>query len=102
MKIITENHETTINTNIVKEMLELSGGVDVDVFEGALQDRYIFWNTNNIEFEGFDNREYIIVKDIYVNEWSSKLVAILTDDIDLVEEYYESWKSEEDEYFYNN
>ncbi|WP_239704901.1 hypothetical protein [Mammaliicoccus sp. E-M24] len=75
-KTITYN----ITNRDIDKILELCSQleIDFDVVERALNDEFIFYSNNAIKI-GRVFRKYMIVRDIYVNEWTSKLVLIMTD-----------------------
>jgi hypothetical protein len=63
-----------------------------DCFEGSLQDNFIFYNNNVINI-GWGSAKYIIVKERFLNEWSSDLVLIMTDSDEEVEEFKSNFDS---------
>lgn len=74
----------TITYNITNEeidrIIELCNQLEInfDVVERALNDEFIFYSNNAIKI-GRVFRKYMIVRDIYLNDWASKLVLIMTD-----------------------
>lgn len=67
-------------------------GIEYEVFEGVLNDSYIFYNTKNIKLSGIRRTEYIVIQSVYGNEWSSSLELIVTDSAKKIEKYKE-WLS---------
>ncbi|UPI12743.1 hypothetical protein [Bacillus phage SBSphiJ5] len=75
----------TLNTMVA---LAEVNGISYEFFEGCLQDNVIFYDAEDIHIDGI-SATYIIVKEKYVNVWSSELVAILTDSFEEVQEFEE-------------
>lgn len=84
-----KNVEFEISNDCLNKIVEIASnnGVYYECFEGSLQDNFVVYNTENIIALGKETRKYIIVKEKPLNEWSSELVAVLTDSIEEVEEF---------------
>ena len=67
-------------------------GIDFDVFEGCLQDNFIFYNHN---FKNADDEKYVIIKEVALNEWSSGLKVILTNSNEEAQQFIELYAHEE-------
>lgn len=52
---------------------------DYERFEGSLLDNYIFYHTETIRYGRCQPRKFILVKEIFVNEWSSEYQLTMTD-----------------------
>ena len=85
------DHVKEISQKTVEGLVNITD--NFDMYEGTLQDNYIFYNANNIKVGRAKPRQYIIIKSEYQNEWSSKLVMIMTNNTELVEEHKEIWES---------
>lgn len=85
------DHVKEISQKTVEGLINITE--DFDMYEGTLQDNYIFYNTNSIKVGRAKPRDYIIIKSEYQNEWSSKLVMIMTNNTELVEGYRQEWES---------
>lgn len=57
--------------------------IENDCFEGSLHDNFIFYDADAISINGKSSK-YIIVKENYLNEWSSNLLLTMTDSIEEV------------------
>ena len=65
-------------------------GYDMDVLEGNLTDGFIAEiGNNNFSLGKIKFRKFIIVVEQYLNEWSSSLKMILTDDEGMYNKYYD-------------
>lgn len=80
-----------VDYSIVKKLIDLSykKGNEVNQYEGGLLDNYLIVNTGKIVFNKTKARKYIIVKEKYLNCWSSTYEVIFTDSID----EYNNWKN---------
>lgn len=80
-----------INNETLNTMVTLAevNGIPYEIFEGCLQDNVILYDAEDIHIDGV-SAAYIIVKEKYVNEWSSELVAILTDSFEEVQDFEEA------------
>lgn len=78
-----------ITNKDIDKIIELCNQLEIhfDVVESALNYEYIFYSNNAIKI-GRVFRKYMIVRDIYVNEWSSKLCLIMTDDEKEYQKHY--------------
>lgn len=73
--------------NIVNYFVQ--NGFDVVCKEGALLDNYcINVGENVLRIGKVKVRKYLIIVEKYMNEWSSSLEMILTDNIETYEQYY--------------
>lgn len=88
MKTITNDITMNINRHELNNLLEVATKQELfyHVFEGSLIDNYIIYDTDNITIEGV-TAKYIMIKESFLNEWSSEHVLILTNDIEKVEEF---------------
>lgn len=89
-----------VNNESVGRLLDLANDLhlEVDCYYGGLNDNYIVYGTERISMGRVKPRNYIIVKEIYINCWSSGLEMIMTNNEKTVEYYRELWESEKDEY----
>lgn len=83
---------TTITLEEFNDILEFAtiNNIAYDYFEGSLLDNAIIYNMDNelkIYIDGKTSK-YIIIKEKYLNEWSSILEVIFTDDSKIADEYY--------------
>ena len=81
-------NNTEISTNVLNEILEIAEeiGVSYDCFEGCLRDNYVFYSDECISIEGKSSK-YLIIKERYLNEWSSDLILIMTNSTEEVENF---------------
>lgn len=85
------DHVREISYKTVEGLVNITD--NFNMYEGTLQDNYIFYNTDKIKVGRANPRDYIIIKSEYKNEWSSKLVMIMTNRTELVEEHRQMWES---------
>lgn len=90
--------EYSVNREFVNKLIEISGNNDihVDVFEGSLNDNYVFYGTEIIKIKGIRKAKYIIIKERYLNTWSSENVLMVTDDLKKVEKFTSLFEEEEE------
>lgn len=81
-----KNIQKVLSSKDIDIILELAIKNDLEVvqYAGALLDNYIIYNENTIKI-GRCVRTYIIIKEEYLNEWTSQSVVILTDNLKEVE-----------------
>ena len=84
MKKLTYNK---VDTKIIDELIEKSNGEFIEQFEGNLLDNYIIDNVNRLVFNTSKARKYIIIKEMFLNEWSSCYDVIFTDDEKEVDDF---------------
>ena len=73
----------------------LDNGYDVEVSEGCMLDSYfIEVGENNLKIGRAKVRKYIMIIDEYVNEWTSRLKLIMTDDYNKFSEVRNSYIKE--------
>lgn len=77
------------NNEVVNRILEVCSNneIDYEVLTGSLNDNVIIYNNNIIKY-GRVYRKYIIIQEVYMNEWSSSLQMIMTDCDKTFQEYY--------------
>lgn len=77
-----------IDNTIIDALLttSLEKNLIVDSYEGCLLDKSIIYNDNTISINSYI-RDYIIIDTIYINCWTSQYKIIITDNIELVEEF---------------
>ena len=64
--------------NIVNSLVEM--GYNVEILEGSLNDNYFCEvGENNLKLGRKKLRKYLIIIEKYINEWSSGLEMLLTD-----------------------
>ena len=59
----------------------------IDYFEGCLLDNFVIYNAKCINVDKVEPREFIILREAYLNEWSSEIEVIMTDDEMYVEDF---------------
>ena len=84
MKKLTYNK---VDTKIIDELIEKSNGEFIEQFEGNLLDNYIIDNVNRLVFNTSKARKYIVIKEKFLNEWSSCYDVIFTDEEKEVDEF---------------
>lgn len=72
----------------VRQILDKSVNLDQECncFEGVLLDNYIIYNNDKLTINK-KLAKYIIIKETYINDWSSDYTIILTDNIETVGVY---------------
>lgn len=76
-----------VDSKIVDELIEKSNGEFIEQFEGNLLDNYIIDNINKLVFNTSKARKYIIIKEKFLNEWSSCYDVVFTDNEKEVDEF---------------
>lgn len=91
-----KDYVAMVEMETVNALLELSADlcIDVDIFEGCLVDNLVFYDTTNIKLGRVKPRKYIIIKEVYLNEWSSGIELTMTDNDDKVNEFVSAMESE--------
>lgn len=83
-----------VNVDIPKLIeLAVENGIEFDEFEGNLQDNYIFYGAENISIEE-KSAKYIVVKETYLNCWSSGHTVIMTDSYEDVQEHLSAFQAD--------
>ena len=72
-----------MSNEITNKILSLSNSDEIEIYEGSLRDNYI----NNITLGRVKPRKYIIIKEQYLNEWTSYHKILLTDSENVVDKY---------------
>ena len=83
---------------LFRDLISWSGNDLAGVmFEGSLLDEYAVvmvddqdWKINLSKGRPILARKYVYIKGIYINEWSSKLVLVLTDDENKFKDFLKS------------
>lgn len=92
-KIIYNRIDTDSLEKILSMSIELNN--DIEEYEGSLLNNYIIYNDRKISLGRAKGREYIIVREKYLNEWSSCYELIFTDDIKEVEDWRKIFKCDD-------
>lgn len=73
----------------VMKLLDLATdlGLAVDCFEGSLLDNYIIYSDKKIKINKARPRKYILIREYYINAWSSGIQLIMTDDDNKANEF---------------
>lgn len=77
-----------VTNNFISDLLTIAdkNGIEYECFEGSLQDNFVFYHADKIRIEN-KSAKYIIVKERFLNEWSSDLVLTLTNSDRKAEEF---------------
>lgn len=77
-----------INQEELENLLQYADNNEIyfNYIEGNLLDNYTLYDTEELEFDG-NSSKYLIVKEKYVNEWSSEQVLIMTDSLETIEQF---------------
>ena len=81
--------EYSVDRDFINKLIEISdnNNIHVDFFEGSLVDNYVFYDTEIIKIKGIRRAKHIIIKEKYLNTWSSENVLMVTDDIKKVKQF---------------
>lgn len=81
---------TDLYDKVVSNVINLGYELDNDLFiiEGTLQDSCLIISNHKIKIGKAKPRKYIIFESVYINEWSSELQMILTDDDKRADKFY--------------
>ena len=79
-----KDYKTEVDNDFVNELCQLADkeNIDYEVYEGVLQDNYVFYNAENVE-----THKYIIIREFCKNVWNSGLEMIMTNSQELVDKY---------------
>lgn len=93
------DYKTRIGLDTMEKIIDVACKTDceIDEYQGCLLDNYIISYAYRIKVGNVTPRKYMIVRECYLNEWSSCLELILTDNEELVEMYRETWEREMEE-----
>ena len=86
-----KNYKTEITSKTAENISNylVNNGYDFEVIEGNLQDNLLAEiGENTLKLGKIKMRKFIIIVEKFLNEWSSSLEMILTDDAELYSEYY--------------
>lgn len=84
-----KDHRAVIINKDVTRLIKIASdlGLDYTCFEGTLTDSYIIYETDRIKFGRCKPRKYIILREVYINEYSSGMEMILSDSLRTVKKY---------------
>ena len=70
-----------LEQNEVNRILELAenNGIDVVTFEGNLLDNHVIYNDKVLKIGGVKPKKYLIIRETYLNCWSSCYTLTQTD-----------------------
>jgi len=80
--------ETTYESHqlIIDAAIEM--GLEIERFEGALNDTYIIYNENlDLKLRGIKARKYMVLYPQFLNSWSNSFHILLTDNIKELEKF---------------
>ena len=77
-----------LNKKEVENLISYADNNEIyfNFFEGTLLDNYTFYDTKEIEKDGYSSN-YMIIKEVPLNEWTSKQVLIMTNSIEDIEKF---------------
>lgn len=87
-----------IDKKVLEKILNKSNEIDLPILieEGCLIDNYLIRNLNNrnqaITLANGKAYKYIMIVEVYVNEWSSRWDIITTNNFHRVEKYFDKDK----------
>ena len=80
---------TETQANNIVDFFVSNGCNDIIIKEGCLQDNYCLdIGENNYKIGRIKIRKYLIITEKYLNEWSSYLELIMTDNENIYNKYY--------------
>lgn len=83
--------ETTYESHqlIIDAAIEM--GLEIEQFEGVLNDTYIIYNENlDLKLRGIKARKYMVLYPQFLNSWSNSFHILLTDNIKELEKFNNS------------
>lgn len=88
------NNNISVTNKFINKLIIVAeqNKIIYDSFEGTLNDNYIFYDTEILRITGVERAKYIIIKEVYLNEWSSDLQLFVTDDIKEVDKFREQFE----------
>lgn len=88
----------SFTTSEVEEMISLfekiKGETEVYRIQGSLQDEFLV-DISEIKFRYGVTRKWLIARESYLNEWSSELLVILTDNDSKADSFIAEYKEAE-------
>lgn len=84
-----KDYVTTIEMRTADAFIELASKLDLDyeTYTGCLLDNYVIRGAEQIKFNRVKPRKYILIKEKYLNEWSSTLELTMTDNEEIINEF---------------
>lgn len=84
-----KDYVTRIDSLSVDRLLELASELhlETETFEGNLLDNHVIYDTERIKFGRVKPRKYIMIKEFYLNEWSSEYEITMTNNENKIKEY---------------
>lgn len=71
--------------------LAIAEGAVVNRYEGALLDNFVIDGARCIRVNNIVPRKYIIIREEYLNEWSSTYSLVFTDSDGVCDEFKKGW-----------
>lgn len=93
--IVKELDSYTVADKLASDCMDR--GLNVFRLDGCLVDSYAIDNSEGLVKFGRIQRDYVIIRETYLNEWSSTLMATFTDNEDLFDEFFEEWREAQEE-----
>ena len=93
------NYIGAIDSETVDSLLRLACDIELEVvvYSGCLLDNYVIYDTDCVNIGNIKPRKNIIIKEVYLNEWSSCYEMTMTNDDDLVSNYVSEMEAELEE-----
>lgn len=92
------DYKVRVTSDAVSKFCDFAveNGIDYEVFEGCLLDNYVFLDSCGMTIKGVKPRKHIIIREVYLNEWSSANELVLTDNTDMVMQFYNNLVADQD------
>lgn len=88
-----------IDKKVLDKILDKANDMDLNIFitQGSLLDNYLINNRNNyhqmMTLENGKPHKYIMIVEIYVNEWTSRWDIITTNNFHRIKKYFDKEKA---------
>lgn len=94
-----KDYVVNIDMELADNFIELASelGLDCETYEGCLLDNHVIRGAEQIKLGRVKPRKFIMIKEKYLNEWSSTLELTMTDNEEIINEFEELMKSQEEE-----
>lgn len=94
-----KDYVTNIEMVVADKFIELASelGLYCETYEGCLLDNHVIRGAEQIKLGRVKPRKFIMIKEKYLKEWSSTLELTMTDNEEIINEFEELMKSQEEE-----
>lgn len=94
-----KDYVTTISMETADAFINLASKLDLsyETCEGSLLDNHVIRGAEQIKYGRVKPRKFILIKEKYLNEWSSTLELTMTDNEEIINEFEVLYEQDEEE-----